>query len=116
MGIKSFTTNWPFEHDGRRYETGATVELDEELAAPLVGGVLTEVTTPAAAAEDGRLTDEELAELGVEVKGGGYYVLPTGERVRGRAAVLDWAEMAEDPDRDAGEPTLDAPPADDAGE
>jgi hypothetical protein len=92
MGSRKYLTNWDLKHDKKRYPPGATVELDEKVAKPLLGGVLSEVTTPATAVEDGQLSDEELAALGVEVKGGGYYVLPSGEPVRGRAKVLAWAE------------------------
>ena len=42
-----FVTLWLLQHDGVEYPAGSVVELAEEIAAPLVGGVLVrlEVTT-----------------------------------------------------------------------
>jgi hypothetical protein len=83
--MKKYVTNWDFSHDGKQYAPGATVELEEATAQPLLGGVLSE--TPSQTLD--------LEVLGITKLGGGYYQLPTGEKVRGMTAVTEYVEGLE---------------------
>ncbi len=57
-----FVTLWLLQHDGVEYPAGSVVELAEEIAAPLVGGVLARPEAMPAPTLEG-LTVVQLREL-----------------------------------------------------
>ncbi|MNT97226.1 hypothetical protein D3C72_2395000 [compost metagenome] len=49
MAIKKYNVNWTLDHDGKQYQAGETVSLDEKRAEPLVNSGV--IILPGKAAE-----------------------------------------------------------------